>query len=51
MAWRWLARKRREYGVVDVGQDGDVLFDFHGTEEEWVRFQLALMNHEQGNDR
>lgn len=45
-----MTRKRHEVGVVDVGQDGDVLFDFHGTDEEWLRFQLALMTHEQGPD-
>lgn len=35
--------------MVDVGDDGDVLFDFHGTDEEWVGFQLALLEFEQGS--
>lgn len=30
---------RREYGVYEE----DVTWDFYGTEDEWIAFQLALM--------
>jgi len=36
---RPLTRMRREYGV--FGED--VVWDFYGTEDEWIAFQLALM--------
>ena len=36
--------------MVDVGEDGNVLFDFHGTDEEWTRFQMALMTYDAGDE-
>lgn len=36
---RPFTRMRREYGV--FGED--VAWDFYGTDDEWIYFQLALM--------
>lgn len=36
----------REVGVYQEG-DGDWVWSFDGTEEEWTRFQLAMMEAEQ----
>ena len=37
---------RREFGA--FGED--ILWDFYGTEEEWVQYQLALMAADQMPD-
>ena len=43
---RPFTKMRREYGVYGDG----VVWDFYGTEDEWIAFQLALMAAEEMPD-